>query len=64
MLNATTTSMTVGPTGRWHRAQVLLRLAGLTAVWYGLACCRPGFRRPVSVWRWPSAVAWRRSGGW
>jgi len=42
MLNATTTSMTVGPTGRWHRAQVLLRLAGLTAVWYGLAVLPPG----------------------
>ena len=31
-----------GPTGRWHRAQVLLRLAGLAAVWYGLAVLPPG----------------------
>ena len=39
MLNTTTTT---GPTGRWHRAQVLLRLAGLAAVWYGLAVLPPG----------------------
>jgi len=31
-----------GPTGRWYRAQVLLRLAGLAAVWYGLAVLPPG----------------------
>ena len=44
MLNtaATTTSTTAGPIGRWHRAQVLLRLAGLAAVWYGLAVLPPG----------------------
>jgi len=29
-------------TGRWRRAQVLLRLAGLAAVWYGLAVLPPG----------------------
>ena len=39
MLNTTTTA---GPIGRWHRAQVLLRLAGLAAVWYGLAVLPPG----------------------
>jgi len=38
----TTTIATAGPTGRWHRAQVLLRLAGLAAVWYGLAVLPPG----------------------
>jgi signal transduction histidine kinase len=31
-----------GPNGRWHRAQVLLRLAGLAAVWYGLLLLPPG----------------------
>jgi signal transduction histidine kinase len=31
-----------GPNGRWHRAQVLLRLAGLAAVWYGLLVLPPG----------------------
>ncbi|HEY4992290.1 MAG TPA: histidine kinase [Nakamurella sp.] len=40
MLNTTTT--TAGLTGRWYRAQVLLRLAGLAAVWYGLAVLPPG----------------------
>ena len=39
MLNTTTTA---GLTGRWYRAQVLLRLAGLAAVWYGLAVLPPG----------------------
>jgi signal transduction histidine kinase len=44
MLNTTTTTtaITEGLTGRWHRAQVLLRLAGLAAVWYGLAVLPPG----------------------
>src|SRR6478752_3387518 len=35
-------SVIAGPNGRWHRAQVLLRLAGLAAVWYGLLVLPPG----------------------
>ncbi len=35
-------STTAGPDGRRHRAQVLLRLAGLAAVWYGLLVLPPG----------------------
>jgi signal transduction histidine kinase len=35
-------SVIAGPNGRWHRAQVLLRLAGLAAVWYGLLVIPPG----------------------
>jgi signal transduction histidine kinase len=35
-------SVIAGPNGRWHRAQVLLRLAGLAAVWYGLLLLPPG----------------------
>ncbi len=35
-------SVVAGPNGRWHRAQVLLRLAGLAAVWYGLLVLPPG----------------------
>src|SRR6478672_13068065 len=35
-------SVVAGPNGRWHRAQVLLRLAGLAAVWYGLLLLPPG----------------------
>jgi hypothetical protein len=37
-------SVIAGPNGRWHRAQVLLRLAGLAAV-----CCSfpPGWHRPA-----------------
>ncbi|HEY7813735.1 MAG TPA: histidine kinase [Nakamurella sp.] len=35
-------SDTAGSNGRWHRAQVLLRLAGLAAVYYGLLVLPPG----------------------
>jgi signal transduction histidine kinase len=38
MLIGTTSS----PQGRWHRARVLLRLAGLAAVWLGLLQLPPG----------------------
>src|SRR5689334_12438189 len=63
---------TLSPDGRWHEARRLLRLAGLAAVWLGLATIPPGIKAhgrglDVAVFAGLASLAWLlmmfRSGG-